>query len=247
MKKILFLIFIISQNFFAQTAFDQANSLYKKGQYQAAIESYENVFRSKKQSAELYYNLGNCYYKLNKVAPAIYNFEKALLLNPNDTDIQNNLRFAQKRQIDDIKVIPKVGFSKLLSDITSRHHYDVWAWFAVGFAGLFLGFFLAFYFIKQTLPKRLFFTAMMISFLAILICVAAALSSKSNFDNDQPAIVFAEVISVKTEPKSTSPDSFILHEGTKVFVLESADSWKKIELTDGKKGWIANSSIKMLK
>ena len=247
MKKILFLIFIISQNFFAQTAFDQANSLYKKGQYQAAIESYENVFRSKKQSAELYYNLGNCYYKLNKVAPAIYNFEKALLLNPNDTDIQNNLRFAQKRQIDDIKVIPKVGFSKLLSDITSSHHYDVWAWFAVGFAGIFLGFFLAFYFMNQTLPKRLFFTAMIISFLAILICAAAALYAKSNFDNDQPAIVFAEVISVKTEPKSTSPDGFILHEGTKVFVLESADNWKQIELTDGKKGWLVSSSIKMLK
>ena len=247
MKKILFLIVIISQNFFAQTTFDQANSLYKKGQYQAALESYETAFRSKKHAAELYYNVGNCYYKLNKVAPAIYNFEKALLLNPNDTDIQNNLRFAQKRQIDDIKVVPEVGISKILSDITSRHHYDVWAWFAVGFAGLFLGSFLVFYFINKTLAKRLFFTAMIISFLAILICVAAALSAKNTFDNDQPAIVFAEIISVKTGPKTTSPDSFILHEGTKVFVLESADNWRKIELTDGKKGWIVSSSIKMLK
>lgn len=247
MKKFIFFIVLLSQVFYAQSPFDKANLLYKKGQYQEAISEYEYVFRSKKHSSELYYNLGNCYYKLNKVAPAIYNFEKALLLNPEDAEIQNNLRFAQKRTIDDIKVVPKVGFSRILDEFTAKHHYDVWAWFAVGFSGFFLLLFLAFYFSKATLPKRLFFTAMIFSFLAALSCVAIAISAKNTFDNDIPAIVFAESMPVKTEPKSDAPDSFVLHEGAKVFVIQSLDSWIKIELTDGKKGWVLQNNIRMLK
>ena len=106
MKKILILLLFVSQVFWAQTAFDQGNKFYEKENYQAAISSYESVANSGKQSAELYFNLGNCYYKLHKVAPAIYNYEKALLLSPNDTEIKTNLEFARKMTIDDIKVIP---------------------------------------------------------------------------------------------------------------------------------------------
>ena len=247
MKKLVFFILVINQFLFAQNVLDNANSLYKKGQYEEAITEYENIFRSKKHSAELYYNLGNCYYKLNKVAPAIYNFEKALLLNPDDAEIQNNLRFAQKRTIDDIKTVPKVGFSKILSDLTARYHYNTWAWMAVGFASLFFVCFVLFYFLSKTGLKRLFFTIMILSFISIIVCITAAYSAKKSFDNDQPAIVFSESIGIKTEPRTTAPDSFVLHEGTKVFVLETSNAWKKIELLDGKKGWIPSASIKMLK
>lgn len=243
----MFFALIFTQYFFAQSAMESANAFYKKGQYQEAIESYENIFRSKKHSAELYFNIGNCYYKLNNVAPAIYNFEKALLLSPNDLQAQNNLRFAQKRQIDDIKIVQKVGFDRLVSNVINTYHYNHWAWFSIGFATLFLLFFLAFYFFKKTLLKRLFFTFMVISFVSIMICVAAAFYAKKTFDNDQPAIVFAEVVAVKTEPKKEAADGFLIHEGTKVNVLESVNGYKKIELSDGKKGWIVASSIKMLK
>ena len=93
MKNILFLFLLSTQIFFAQS-FEKGNKSYQKGNYKEAIVHYERILKGKKQSAELFFNLGNCYYKLNKVAPAIYNFEKALLLNPNDKDIQNNLKFA---------------------------------------------------------------------------------------------------------------------------------------------------------
>ena len=247
MKKLLFFIVLINQFLFAQNLLEKGNSLYKKGDYQNAITAYENVFRSKKHSAELYFNLGNCYYKLNKVAPAIFNFEKALLLNPDDAEIQNNLRFAQKRTIDDIKIVSKVGFRKLLSDATMRYHYDTWAWIAIGFSGLFLAFFLLYFYMMRTLPKRLLFTAMIMAFFGTIICIAAAYFAKNIFDNNQPAIVFSEKTSVKTEPKTEAPDSFVLHEGTKVLVLENLDSWKKIELADGKTGWILSSAVRMLK
>ena len=131
MKKLLIVFLLTTQFFFAQSSFEKGNDLYQKGKYEQAISAYQSVLASKNHSSELYFNLGNCYYKLNKVAPAIYNYEKALVLNPDDAEITNNLKFAQKLQIDEIKVIPQVGFSKMVHDFTSIFHYNTWAWISV--------------------------------------------------------------------------------------------------------------------
>jgi len=130
----------------AQNDFDKGNQSYQKENYQEAIANYESVLASGKQSAELYFNLGNCYYKLHKIAPSIYNYEKALQLNPNDEEIKTNLDFARKMTIDDIKIVPKVGFHKLIEDFTSSYNYNTWAWIAIVFAFVFLGFFIGYYF-----------------------------------------------------------------------------------------------------
>lgn len=247
MKNLLYIVLLTTQVFFAQNGFENGNALYQKGKYQEAITAYESVFRTKKQSAELYFNIGNCYYKLNKVAPAIYNYEKALLLNPNDTEIQNNLKFAQKLQIDDIKTVEKVGFNKLIQDFTNTFHYNTWGGIAVGFSILFLLFFIGYYFSQITVSKRLFFFGMFFVMLLLIVSVAAAIFEKNQYNNDQPAIVFSEIVSVKSEPKNGATDAFVIHEGTKVYVIESLDNWDKIQLTDGNEGWIENSAIKRLK
>lgn len=247
MKKLFYIFLLISQTFLAQNGFEKGNELYRKEKFQDAVTAYESVLKTKKESAELYFNLANSYYKLNKVAPAIFNYEKALLLKPNDKDIINNLKFAQKLQIDDIKEVPKVGFSKLIQDFTSSYHYNTWGWIAVGFSTLFLLLFIGYYFSQTTLLKRLFFVGMFLALLVIVLGVLSAIFEKSNYENDRPAIVFAEITSVKTEPKSDAPDAFILHEGTKVQILETLDDWKKIELSDGTDGWIEETAIKELK
>ena len=247
MKNLLYIILLTTQVFFAQSGFENGNTLYQKGKYQEAITAYESVFRTKKQSAELYFNIGNCYYKLNKVAPAIYNYEKALLLNPTDAEIQNNLKFAQKLQIDDIKTVEKVGFNKLIQDFTNTFHYNTWGGIAVGLSIVFLLFFVGYYFSQITISKRLFFLGMFFVMLLLVVSVAAAIFEKNQYNNDQPAIVFSEVVSVKSEPKNSATDAFVLHEGTKVYIIESLDNWDKIQLTDGTEGWIENSAIKRLK
>ena len=247
MKNLLYIIVLTTQVFFAQNGFENGNALYQKGEYQEAITAYESVFRTKKQSAELYFNIGNCYYKLNKVAPAIYNYEKALLLNPTDTEIQNNLKFAQKLQIDDIKTVEKVGFNKLIQDFTNTFHYNTWGGIAVGLSILFLLFFIGYYFSQITVSKRLFFFGMFFVMLLLLVSVSSAIFEKNQYNKDQPAIVFSEIISVKSEPKNSATDVFVLHEGTKVYVIESLDNWDKIQLTDGNEGWIESSAIKRLK
>ena len=247
MKKIIFIILLTTQVFLAQTGFEKGNTLYQKERYEQAISEYESVLAAKQHSAELYFNLGNCYYKLNKVAPAIYNYEKALVLNPDDTEIANNLKFAQKMQIDEIKVIPTVGFSKIVHDFASIFHYNTWAWISVGFSTLFLLCFIGYYFSKLTVTKRIFFFGMFGLLLLLLVSVSAAISEKNDFDNERPAIVFAEMVLVKSEPQKGSNTVFTIHEGTKVFVLESMENWRKIQLTDGTEGWIEKTAIKEVK
>ena len=247
MKNLLYILLLTSHVFFAQKGFENGNSLYQKGKYQEAISAYESELSAKKQSAELYFNLGNCYYKLNKVAPSIYNYEKALLQNPDDAEIQNNLKFAQKLQIDDIKEVPKVGFNKVIQDFTNSFHYNTWGGITVGLSIVFLLFFIGYYFSQITISKRLFFLGMFGVMLLLLISVSSAIFEKNQFNNDQPAIVFSEVVSVKSEPKVSAADSFLLHEGTKVYVMETLDNWNKIQLTDGNEGWIEKSAIKRLK
>ncbi|MGV3697809.1 tetratricopeptide repeat protein [Flavobacterium sp.] len=251
MKKLLVLFLLITASLGYAIEYDnpfvEGNQLYAAEKYELAIQKYESVVNSGKQSAELYFNLANSYYKLHKVAPAIYNYEKALLLSPNDSEIQTNLEFARKMTIDDIKVIPKVGFNKLLSDITSRYYYDTWAWIAVGFAFLFLLFFIGYYFSQKTVLKRIFFIGMFVWLMGIVLSTASGFYEKNRNENERPAIIFAENTPLKSEPKSGSTDTTILHEGTKVYILESIANWKKVELTDETTGWIAESAIKEIK
>jgi tetratricopeptide (TPR) repeat protein len=246
MKKHIVILIVIFQFSSAQTAFEKGNQLYQKENYTEAINNYESVLESGEHSADLYFNLGNCYYKLHKVAPAIYNYEKALQLNPNDEEIKANLDFARKMTIDDIKVVPKVGFSKLIEDFTSSYYYDTWAWIAVVLAFVFLTFFVGYYLSGTAFKKRIFFSGMFFIFLGIVVSVSSGIYEKNRIASEKPAILFAENASVKGEPKATSPETILLHEGTKVYVLESIANWKKIQLTDESTGWISEDAIKEL-
>jgi len=247
MKNILYIFLLSTQIFFAQNGFEKGNAFYQKGNYEQAVAAYESVLKTNSHSAELYFNLGNSYYKLNKVAPAIYNYEKALVLNPEDSETLNNLKFAQKRTIDEIKEVPKVGFAKLIQNYTDIFHYNTWAWISVGLSTVFLAFFLGYYFSQLAFSKRMFFIGMFVALLLFVICVLAAISGKSNYVNEKPAIVFAEMATLKSEPQNSSSEVFVLHEGTKVFVLETLSHWKKIQLTDGTEGWIEKDAIKEVK
>lgn len=247
MKKLLFIFLLITQFFWAQTPFEKGNDFYKKGNYQAAIAQYENVLNSGQESAEVYFNLGNCYYKLNKVAPAVYNFEKALSLKPNDYEILNNLAFAQKMTIDEIQEVPKVGFSKIIADFTSSFHYDAWAWIAIILAVLFLVSFVIYYFSNATLVKRIFFSGMVVFLVMIIVSFFSGFYEKNRMENERPAIVFADTVSVKSEPNSTSQNAFVLHAGTKVLILEDLDNFHKIQLADLKEGWLEKCAVKVIK
>lgn len=249
MKKIVYILFFISTFVSAQQVeklFQEANDLYKVGKYEEAIELYEKIENEDVVSSELYYNLGNCYYKLNNIAATIYNYEKALLIDPLNEDAANNLIFAKRLTIDNIEALPKSVFQKLDENYIKKLSYDNWAIVAVVFSMVGSLLFLLFYFSYTPSKKRLFFTGSVISMLLLIISMSLSYKeytySKSNID----AIVFAEKTEVKNSPTFNSEYVFTLHEGTKVKVLDSIDNWKKIKLADGKIGWIDAADIKLL-
>lgn len=247
MKNIFYILLLTTQIFFAQSGFEKGNDLYQKGKYDLAAKAYESVLGANQESVELYFNLGNCYYKLQQTAPAIYNYEKALVIDPSNAAVLNNIKFAQKQTIDEIKVVPKAGFAKLLRDFTGIYPFDTWAWITISFAFLFLLFFMGYYFSQTVAVKRIFFVGMFVILLFILMSISAAFFEKSHFDNEKPAIVFAESAAVRSEPQKASATTFVLHEGTKVYVEETLENWKKIQLTDGTEGWIDSKAIKEVK
>lgn len=249
MKNLFYIFLLITSFSFAQnnSLFEQANALYNDGKFNEAIAKYEAVLQTGQHSSELYFNLGNANYKLNKIAPSIYYYEKAALLNPEDKDINNNLAFAKNMTIDAIDTIPEVGFSKIIKSATNTFSFDVWAYLSVACMLLFVVLFLVYYFTYATSKKRLAFVSSLVSLAICFITLAFAFHKSSIDNNNNPAIVFAQETQVKSEPNLRSAEAFKLHEGTKVQVLETVDNWKKIKLTDGKVGWIPSEDLKLLK
>ncbi len=249
MNKVIYIIaLLLSLTAFSQNKalFEKANALYNDSKYAEAIDNYNAILETGNHSSDLYFNLANAHYKLNNIAPSIFFYEKALQLAPNDVDIQNNLSFAQNMTIDAIDVIPEAGVARLIKNTANTMSFDGWARFAVSMVFCFVVLFLIYFFSYSTLKKRLVFIGSLVSL--ILLCIALSFAfHKYNLDKkDNPAIIFIQESKVRSDPNSKSDESFRLHEGTKVQVLESYNDWKKIKLADGKTGWINAEDVKLL-
>lgn len=230
-----------------EALFDRATEAYNAGEYQAAVDSYLEIIDNGQHSAELYYNLGNAYYKLNQIAPSIYYYEKALLLKPDDSEIKNNLGYARNMTLDAIDRLPKTGLSKIYDTVIGVLSFDQWAYVAVVFMALFVLLYIAFYYFRYSSRKR---TAFVISIVCLFVAITAVVFASlqySAFESDRPAIVFSKESSVKSEPNPKSQEAFTLHEGTKVNVLDQLNDWQKIRIADGTTGWIPTEDIKPLK
>lgn len=228
--------------------FEQANSTYNEGRYEEAIQLYESILDEKLHSSDLYFNLANAYYKSNQVAPSIYYYERALQLNPDDVDIQNNLSFAKNMTVDAIEPLPQVGLKRVVKNMIQIYDFEVWAILSIAMMVLFVLFFLMYYFSISTARKRVLFLGSFSCLALALISLSFAFQNYQYEKQDNPAIVFAQETQVHTDPNLRSETVFNLHEGTKVQVLEDYDeNWSKIKLDDGKTGWIASEDIKLLK
>ncbi|MFT5752089.1 MAG: tetratricopeptide (TPR) repeat protein [Flavobacteriales bacterium] len=254
MKK--FLIHIILVAFFGVTSianaqtpeasFEKANTHYADGQYQEAVDIYMKVVEGGLESAALYYNLGNAHYKLNHVAPANYYYEKAKQLAPSDSDLRNNAAFAENMRIDAIEPLPENTFTKWFHAVLNTFTVDEWAYVTVIFVFAFVLLFLGYYFTFISGKKRLFFITAFSSLILGGFSLICAYSAFAKAEKDRPAIVFSTQSEVKSEPNLRSTVAFTLHEGTKVLILEETKDWKRIQLVDGKSGWILAEEIREL-
>ena len=227
--------------------FAQATKHYNKGEYSDAIKNYEQILENGAHSAALYYNLANCYYKQNAIGPSIYYYEKALLLNPYDNEIKNNLKYAQNMRLDAVEEMPQTEIAKAYRSVVNIFSFDGWAYTAVLCIALFVLGYLAYYFLRHASHKRMAFITSIFALVLGLLAILLAYLQYQEYTSDNPAIVFAKEVKITAEPNSTSEAIFILHEGTKVNVLDSLEEWQKIRLADGQTGWIKNENIKLLK
>lgn len=248
--RLLALFFIVATVGNAQsmsTPFDQGNTAYNNGDFEKAIEHYKEVLASGQHSAALYFNLGNAYYRLNNVGESIYYFEKAKQLDPKDPDIQFNSSFANNMTIDAIDEIPQSQLAVLHEKVFSIMGVDAWGKTIVVFAWIALLCFVAFLFYNKSILKRLFFTAFIILMFFVLGAFLFTFFSHQKVVNTEYAIIFSEQINIWTEPNERADVQFILHEGTKVTLLDTLDEWQKIRIANGSEGWTKNASLRSLK
>jgi len=251
MKKLFFLLYVLSTTVFvAQTTttnlFEKGNLNYKEGNYQEAIALFKKIEAKDSVSSTLYYNIANSYYKLNNVANTIYYYEKALKLDPLNTDAANNLEFARRMTIDTIEELPKTFLQKLEANYIQKLSYNQWSVLAVILSFLAAILFLLFYVSSISNRKRMYFLTSVLSFFLFAITLGISYNQYKRDTNTKTAIIFTPKVSVNNAPTLNSDEVFVLHEGTKVLVLDAVDNWKKIKLADGKIGWISTSDLKEL-
>lgn len=241
---LLFTINGIGQN---NTLFQHATESYNKGEYEKAIGFYEQILDNNQHSSELYFNLGNAYYKLGEIGPSIYYYEKALLLKPNDREIKNNLGYANNMKLDAIEEMPETALTSIYKTVVNFLSFEQWAYLGVGMVFLFVFGYIVYYFLYNATQKRIAFISSVLGLIFAVVAVAFAYFQYNEYKKDNPAIIFAREIAVTSEPNERSERLFTLHEGTKVNVLEKLGDWQKVKIADGQTGWLLSENLKLLK
>ena len=254
MKKIIFTINIIwmvfpsilSAQINVENTFSQANELYNKGSYIEAINNYKEIIKNDFHSAELYYNLGNAYYRLDSIASSVYYYEKALQLNPNDRETIDNLELINKTLVDEIDPITTPLIESILNSISNIFYFETWGYISIFFSFLIVALFLSYYFANSSRVKRLTFVLLCISSIFMLVSLINGNKGYNNYINNEYAIIYSYETDLKTEPNYRSETLFMLHEGTKIQVLENYNNWIKIRLVNGQVGYIQLIDVKTL-
>ena len=229
-------------------SFEKANTYYLSENYSGAVEAYESILKRGLHSTELYFNLANSYYKLNKIGPCILNYEKALLVSPNNERVLNNLSYARKMTVDKIDIVPELNIYKSLEKIFNSFSLTGWAIMCVVFVCLFITLFITYYLEFKAAKKRFFFVLGTFSLLLSMCCFTIAEQKSKMSKNVKHAVVFAQETAIKLGPDLKSETLFALHEGTKIMLLDSSNAhWTKIKLLDGRVGWISTETFKLIR
>lgn len=223
-----------------------ADSAYVNGNYQEAIKVYESLLKHG-ESAELYYNLGNAYYRTENITRAVLNYERALLLSPGDGDIRFNLQIARSKTIDKIVPESEMFFVTWYRSLVNIMSVDGWGRMALVSLALVIVLFLVYLFSARVWVQKVGFFGGGILLVVFVFSNFFAWQQRQQLLNREGAIVVAPSVTVKSTPAQNGTDLFILHEGTKVVITDgSMKSWREIRLADGKKGWIESKKIELI-
>ncbi len=222
---------------------EKGNEYYISGDYQQAISSYEQILKAGFQSAKLHFNLGNAYYKAGDINNAILNFERAKILDPNDENIDFNIKMANQFVVTSIDPLPLPFFIRWRNSVINMHSSDSWSYISIASFIAFLALFGLFIFSRIVMIRRISFLAGIFVLIFSGFTYSFAAKQKKKIMERNNAIVFCPRVTVKSAPAQTGTDLFLIYEGLKVEITDSLDSWKEIKLADGNEGWLQDSCI----
>lgn len=222
--------------------FEQANAAYNEGNYQSALDLYNNIIEAEQESVPLYFNLGNTYYKMGTYPMAIYYYEKALKLDPSNADVKTNLEIANLAIADKIESIPQSFIVKGWNNVKNMFSSNAWATISIiSFAILLAALFLFLRARRMGLRK----VGLFVGILALLVFVFSfifSMEKRNEAKEKNHAIIMTPAVTVKSSPNDGSVELFVLHEGTKVTLLDEADGWNKVRIANGSEGWLPSDA-----
>ena len=222
---------------------NNADTEYQKGNYQQAIRDYEEILKNG-ESAEIYFNLGNAYYRTDNITKAVLNYERARLLSPGDDDINFNLQFARSKTIDKITPQSEMFFVTWYKSLVNFTSVDNWAKTGILCIVMALLLVLLYLFGPQLMLRKIGFFGGLAFFVIFLLSNLFAFQQKQALDNRTGAIIMAPSVNIKKTPAKNSTDQFVLHEGTRVDIIDKGmTDWRCIRVGDGREGWIETKAI----
>lgn len=230
----------------ASQKFEAANRFYKEKKYDAAISAYTDLINAGNSTAEVYFNLGNAYYKTGQLANAILSYERAKIIQPGDEDVQFNLRMAYANTVDKIEPVPMLFYQRWWQSFLQIVSPAVWGGISVSCIWLTLATGLLYIFARTINAKRNYFL-ITLGFLAVsLFVVYISYASHEALNGSRGAIITEPSAYIKSSPEEKSTNLFMLHEGTRVELLEESEGWQRIKIANGNVGWVDRNALEKI-
>lgn len=224
-----------------------ADSAYISGDYATAAAIYEKILSSQGISQELFMNLGNSYFKMDEIAKAILNYERAYMIDPSNADVRFNLELAKSRIVDKEVVVNEFFISAWINRLSTSMNVNQWSILAISMMVLMaialgimaLG--------KKTTLKKISFGISIFCFVMAIAGICFAAKQKNNLFNNERAVIMAPSVTVKSTPNENGTDLFIIHDGRTVRIIDSSmKDWVEIRLNDGNEGWVPANALEII-
>jgi Bacterial SH3 domain./Tetratricopeptide repeat. len=249
MFAIILIIFFGTQVIYgynSDSLWTKGNDSYSLGEWTNALLNYEQIEKNGKVSPQLYYNIGNTYFKLGNKGKAILYYERAIKLNPSYKDAINNLQIVSLQTLDKIEKVPEFVLITWIKEIRNSINSNTWAWLGIIFLVILSLLLLMYRFSSYMGVRKFSFILSCIMLFLVVASFSFSINLRLHANSIENAIVLSPVSNIKSAPNTTGNNLFILHEGTKLTILEDIGPWKKIELEDGRQGWIDSSTIEII-